>query len=182
MLKKKDQHDRDTGLASPLPTQIVGNEEFAPMPQSADQKKSRHEFSTWRNGMRNRSACHDAISCARPAAWLPHSWPSMMYSGRRLTYTPPKPWKRLPIKKKWPKGEFIFDAQNHHVHDSMAGPLMFRKLTGRYGFNPDLMGVEPQMGDLHRANFLKEIFFDSDTVMGLISGAAIGRDPDPNTS
>jgi predicted TIM-barrel fold metal-dependent hydrolase len=35
--------------------------------------------------------------------------------------------------------------------------------------------VTPQKGDLHRANFLKEIFFDSDTVMGLISGAAVGK-------
>ena len=39
MWKKKNHKDSQTGLASPLPTQIVGNEEIVPMPQTAAQKR-----------------------------------------------------------------------------------------------------------------------------------------------
>lgn len=177
MWMKKDRRDHETGLASPLPTQIVGNEEFAPMPQSPAQKKvearifeladqnakslglSRRDFLRTTGGMATAFLAFNDVF------------------GPTFNVQAAEAMETAAYKEKWPKGEFIFDAQNHHVHDGMAGPLMFRKLTGKFGLNPDLLGVEPRKGDLHRANFLKELFFDSDTVMGLISGAAIGRDP-----
>ena len=37
-IRKSDQ-DRQTGRGTPVPTQIVGNEEFDPMPQTADQRR-----------------------------------------------------------------------------------------------------------------------------------------------
>jgi hypothetical protein len=39
MWQKKNHKDSKTGLASPLPTQIVGNEEILPMPQTAAQRR-----------------------------------------------------------------------------------------------------------------------------------------------
>jgi hypothetical protein len=76
--------------------------------------------------------------------------------------------------ERWPKDQFIFDVQTHHVKDSMAGPAMFRKITGKLGLNPELAGVKPAPDTLHRTNYFKEIFFDSDTVMAMITGAVIG--------
>ncbi len=70
--------------------------------------------------------------------------------------------------EKWPKREFIFDVQTHHVKSSIAGPLIFRTMAAQ--FNRDLAGVTPKAGDLDMKNYLKEIFFDSDTLMGVISG------------
>ena len=35
---RKSDKDRQTGGGTPVPTQIVGNEEFDPMPQTADQR------------------------------------------------------------------------------------------------------------------------------------------------
>jgi hypothetical protein len=40
MWVKKNIKDSLSGRTSPLPTQIVGNEEFAPMAQSADQQRT----------------------------------------------------------------------------------------------------------------------------------------------
>ncbi|MDH5255677.1 MAG: amidohydrolase, partial [Gammaproteobacteria bacterium] len=77
-------------------------------------------------------------------------------------------------REMWPKKEFILDLQTHHVKDSMAGPTAFRTLTGKFGLNPALAGVKPAPDSLHRANYVKEIFFDSDTVMACITGAAFG--------
>jgi len=175
MWRKKNHKDNETGLASPLPTQIIGNEEFAPLPQTPDQKRvetrlfeladqnaktlglSRRDFLRTTGGMATAFlAFNDVFG------------PTFNVSAAEILET-------AAYKEKWPKTEFIFDAQNHHVKDSIAGPLAFRKLTGKFGLNPELIGVTPQRGDLHRANFLKEIFFDSDTVMGLISGAATGN-------
>ena len=39
MWKKKTEKDAENGLGSPIPTQIVSNEEFPPLPQTEDQKK-----------------------------------------------------------------------------------------------------------------------------------------------
>ena len=76
--------------------------------------------------------------------------------------------------EQWPKDQFIFDVQTHHVKDSIKGPSAFRKMTGKLGLNPELAGVKPADDALHRSNFYKEIFFDSDTVMAMITGAVIG--------
>ena len=51
---------------------------------------------------------------------------------------------------------------------------MFRKMTGKLGLNPELAGANPAPDALHRENYFKEIFFDSDTVMAMITGAVIG--------
>ncbi|HJP03598.1 MAG: hypothetical protein CL799_11060 [Chromatiales bacterium] len=171
---KKDVKDAQSGLASPLPTQIVGNEEFAPMPQTDAQKRVEQRIFELSDknakslGLSRREFLHTTGGIA--TAFLAFN----DVFGPTFNVHAAEALETSAYKEKWPKGEFIFDAQNHHVKDSISGPLMFRRLTGKYGMNPDLIGVEPKPGDLHRANFLKEIFFDSDTVMGLISGAAVG--------
>ncbi len=175
---KKDKRDRDTGLASPLPTQIVGNEEFAPMPQSVMQKQV--ETRIFELADRNAKALglsrRDFLRTTGGMATAFLAFNDIF--GPTFDVHASEALETAAYKEKWPKSEFIFDAQNHHVKDSMSGPLMFRRLTGKFGLNPDLLGIEPRPDDLHRANFLKEIFFDSDTVMGLISGAAVGQPKD----
>jgi predicted TIM-barrel fold metal-dependent hydrolase len=79
------------------------------------------------------------------------------------------------FKEQWPKDQFIFDVQTHHVKDSIAGPAAFRKMTGKLGLNPALAGAATGPDVLHLGNYTKEIFFDSDTVMAMITGAVIGE-------
>ena len=175
MWQRKFHKDMRTGLASPLPTQIVGNEEFAPMPQTLAQKKV--EARIFELADRNAKALgmsrRDFLRTSGGMATAFLAFNDVF--GPTFNVHAAEAMETAAYKEKWPKTEFIIDAQTHHVKDSMAGPLMFRKLTGRFGLNPDLIGVDPKRGDLHRATYLKEIFFDSDTVMGLISGAAIGE-------
>ena len=175
MWQKKNHKDWRTGLASPLPTQIVGNEEIVPMPQTADQK--RVEARIFELADRNAKALgmsrRDFLRTTGGMATAFLAFNDVF--GPTFNVHAAEAMESAAYKEKWPKTEFIFDAQNHHVKDSISGPLAFRKLTGKYGLNPDLIGVTPKRGDLHRANFLKEMFFDSDTVMGLISGAATGK-------
>ena len=174
MWKKKTEKDHETGNSSPVPTQIVSNEEFPPLPQTPDQKAveqkvaeladkfaaklglSRRDFLKTSGGMVTGFLAMNAIhGCAYDANEDEALDANAYLEGR-------------------PKNQFVFDAQTHHVKDSIKGPTMFRTMTAKAGLNPDLDGISPGPDTLHRANFVKEIFFDSDTVMAIMTGAVIG--------
>ena len=78
------------------------------------------------------------------------------------------------FEEKWPKDQFIFDIQTHHVDvakkwydDTPQGQAtvrffqMLRPLAG---------SLEKSLELLNRAHYVKEVFGDSDTVMSVISG------------
>ena len=79
---------------------------------------------------------------------------------------------------------FIFDVQTHYVSshydpsDAEAGRkgavskqalLSLRKHIREAGLNPKLAGDRGTLDDLSWKNFVKEVFFDSETTVGLIS-------------
>jgi predicted TIM-barrel fold metal-dependent hydrolase len=84
-----------------------------------------------------------------------------------------------------PSGTFIFDDQLHHISDSWSDPVVLVLRTTAAGFgppfglnrqmipwNPDLVGTQIDLASVSFNNFLKEVFLDSFTSMGLIGGAA----------
>ncbi|NND54354.1 MAG: amidohydrolase family protein [Gammaproteobacteria bacterium] len=171
---KKSKKDEQSDGVSPVPTQIVSNEEFPPLPQTADQKAveqtvkdladkfagklgtSRREFLKTTGGMATGFLAMNAIyGCSYRVSQDEALDPIAYLEGK-------------------PKNQFIFDAQTHHVKDGMKGPTMFRTMTAKAGLNPDLEGIAPTPETLYRANFVKEVFFDSDTVMAIMTGAVIG--------
>jgi len=171
---KKSAKDAKSEASGPVPTQIVSNEEIPPLPQTQDQKAveqkvkeladkfagklgtTRRDFLKTSGGMATSFLAMNAVfGCSYRVSEDEALDPVAFLEGK-------------------PKNQFIFDAQTHHVKDSIAGPSVFRVLTGRAGLNPDLAGISPGPDTLHRANFVKEIFFDSDTVMAIMTGAVIG--------
>ncbi len=171
---KKTAKDAAGDGSSPVPTQIVSNEEFPPLPQTADQKAveyhvkeladkfaarlgtTRREFLKSTGGMATSFLAMNAVF------------------GCSYRVTEDEALNQTAFLEGKPKNQFIFDAQTHHVKDSITGPTMFRTLTGKAGLNPALADIAPGPDTLHRANFVKEIFFDSDTVMAIMTGAVIG--------
>jgi predicted TIM-barrel fold metal-dependent hydrolase len=172
---RKSRKDRLTGQRLPLPTQVVSNEEYFPMPQSADQRQVEQLILSMadeygrRLGMSRRDFLLTSGGLATAFLAMNKVW------GDSFRVSEAEALETAAFRESWPKDQFIFDVQTHHVRDSMDGPLAFRSMTGRLGLNPVLAEVAPGKDDLHRANYLKEIFFDSDTVMALISGAALGK-------
>jgi len=75
--------------------------------------------------------------------------------------------------ERWPKVPFIFDVQTHHVAagrtPSFPPLLLYRQFGGKIG-NPALVDREPAWPDLYLANYVKEVFLDSDTTLAVISG------------
>lgn len=171
---RKSDKDRQTGLGTPVPTQIVGNEEFDPMPQTADQRRVEQRIFELADqysrklGMSRRAFLHTSGGMAVSFMAMNEVF------GPAFLVNEAEAAEPAATREMWPKKEFILDLQTHHVKDSMAGPTAFRTLTGKFGLNPALAGSQPTPDSLHRANFVKEIFFDSDTVMACISGAAFG--------
>ncbi len=172
---RKNRKDRLTGKNLPLPTQVVSNEEFYPMPQSIDQKTVENLILAMADeygrklGLSRRDFLMTTGGMA--AAFLAMNkvyGDSFKVSEAEIT-------EPQAFTEQWPKDQFIFDVQTHHVKDSIAGPGMFRKMTGKLGLNPELAGIKPEKDTLHRSNYYKEIFFDSDTVMAMITGAVIGK-------
>ncbi|MEK6784582.1 MAG: hypothetical protein AABY61_03815 [Nitrospirota bacterium] len=79
---------------------------------------------------------------------------------------------------------FIFDVQTHYVSShydpsdaeanrkgavSKQALLSLRKYIREMGLNPKLAGDRGTLDDLSWKNFVKEVFFDSETTVGLIS-------------
>ncbi|MEE4186253.1 MAG: amidohydrolase family protein [Gammaproteobacteria bacterium] len=167
----KDDHNAD---ASPIPTQIVSNEEFPPLPQTPDQCRVEHRVRELADGFARKLGI-SRREFLRSSGGMATGFLAMNdVFGGIYKVDPAEALDPGVSAEMWPKTEFIFDAQTHHVKDSIKGPTMFRTLTAKAGLNPDLNGIVPGPETLHRANFVKEIFFDSDTVMAIMSGAVIG--------
>ena len=69
-------------------------------------------------------------------------------------------------------GQFIFDVQTHFVRDDFNHPelLDLAKFAGDH-WNPALKGDTSSLVRFKFQNYLKEVYYDSDTSMALLSGA-----------
>jgi predicted TIM-barrel fold metal-dependent hydrolase len=172
MWMQKCVRDDRKGIVSPLPAQIVSNEEFFPLPQTADQKRVESRIQEMGDsfgkllGMSRRQFL--ATSGGMAAAFLAMN----EVFGPYFDVQAAEAIDPAVREEKWPKDQFIFDIQTHHV-DVPRGKgkeliSLFRQPAER--FNPDLKGHKHRYEDLAMENYIKEIFFDSDTVMGVISG------------
>jgi predicted TIM-barrel fold metal-dependent hydrolase len=171
---KKTAKDQESGEGTPIPTQIVSNEEFPPLPQTQDQKKVEARVKTLADefaaklGMSRRDFLRTTGGMATGFLAMNEVF------GENYRVDVAEAMEAAAYTERWPKTEFIFDAQTHHVKDSIKGPTMFRALTAKAGINPALGDGKSDDDSLHRGNFVKEIFFDSDTVMAIMTGAVIG--------
>jgi predicted TIM-barrel fold metal-dependent hydrolase len=172
------------GLASetPLPTRLVSNEEFPPLPQTPEQRRvealilgeagrlaprlglSRRDFLRTSGGMATSLLAMNAVF------------------GRFWDVQPVEAADQGAFKARSGDAYFIFDVQLHYVgagydpqneEASRKGAVSKQALLGlRQGsrrLNPKLASDRGTMADLAWANMVKEVFLDSETDIGLIS-------------
>jgi predicted TIM-barrel fold metal-dependent hydrolase len=167
---RKFDYDEDRNLNLPIPTQVVSNEEYAPLPQTEQQKRVQHNLIELADqnakllGMTRRQFL--ATSGGMAAAFVAMN----SVFGKFFDVEASEMLEPSATIEKWPKNQFIFDIQTHHVSSGrQVLPLLgYRKVAERW--NPDLKGHAHKMEDLYLANYIKEIFFDSDTTVAVISG------------
>jgi uncharacterized protein len=158
----------------PIPSRIASNEEFIPPPQTREQKKyearvlSISAEGAKTQGMDRRKFLKTGSGMAAALMALNEVF------GPCYEVDAAEVRDQRAFTEKWPKHQFIFDIQTHHVdvsrkwYDNTAqgkSMLAFFQLL-----RPFAGGPEKSLELLNRAHYVKEVFGDSDTVMAVISG------------
>jgi uncharacterized protein len=158
----------------PIPTRIASNEEFVPPPQSERQKAYEArvaelaEAAARRQGLDRRTFLRTGSGMA--AALLAFN----QVFGDVYEVSTEEVEDQKAFEEKWPKHQFIFDVQTHHVDvarkwydDTPDGKKVMQFFRLLRPFAGDDQAV---LEALNRAHYVKEVFGDSDTVMAIISG------------
>ncbi|MGD9881205.1 MAG: amidohydrolase family protein [Reyranella sp.] len=165
----------EASAATPIPTQIVSNGEYLPPPQSATQRKVEARINeladanAGRLGLNRRQFLR--TGCGMAAAFV-----AMNEIYGNVFQVNPAEARQPEITKARAEGlagQFIFDVQTHFVRDDFdhKGLLDLAKYASEH-WNPKLK--EEGVGSLGRykfQNYVKEVFYDSDTSLALLSGA-----------
>lgn len=158
----------------PIPSRIASNEEFIPPPQSPEQKRYEARLkeisiqAAKAQGLDRRTFLRTGSGMAAALVALNEVFgPCYEVSAAEVQ-------DQAAFAERWPKNQFIFDVQTHHVDvsrkwyeetDEGRRTANFLRL-----FRPRGGSVRGSMELLNRVHYVKEIFGDSDTVMAIISG------------
>jgi hypothetical protein len=161
---------------SPVPTQMVSNGEFNPLPQSPAQRQVEArlgeiaEAQGRRLGLGRRGFLRSGSGMAAAFLAMNEVFGPLFEVGSAEAAEP----EAAAARNDALRGQFIFDDQLHFVRDDYP----FQGLTdlARYAaehWNPAMRGDRVGLGlERYRfENFLKEVYLDSDTSVGLLSGA-----------
>ena len=166
--------DAQIEAPAPIPTRIASNEEFIPPQQTAQQKEYEcrltdiSERGARRQGLSRRSFLRTGSGMAAALLALNQVF------GDCYDVSAVEVEDQKAFAEKWPKDQFIFDVQTHHVDiskkwydttpDGKAARSFFTMLRS------DAKSTDQALEMLNRGHYVKEIFGDSDTVMAVISG------------
>jgi uncharacterized protein len=158
----------------PIPTQIASNEEFIPPPQSEEQRRVEArtleiaEREAKLQGVTRRQFLRTSAGMAAALMAMNEVFgPAFEVDAAELQ-------DPAATREKWPKEEFIFDVQTHHV--DVAHPWYENspdgQVVGRFfrSLRPGAKSLKAALELLNRDHYVKEVFLDSDTVMAVISG------------
>ena len=156
----------------PIPTQVVSNEEYIPLPQTRKQRAV--ESLLLETGARNAKLLGiDRRQFFRTSCGMAAAFAAMnTVFGRFFRVDAAELFEPDAVAAN-KTDYFIFDVQNHHVavgHQKAdkIDVLEFRKAGAT--LNPDLRTRPAVLSDLYLENYIKEVFLDSDTTMACITG------------
>jgi len=210
-LSKLTRADEANLFHSPIPTQMVSNGEHMPIPQTEDQKKVEArikeiaEQASRKLNISRRQFLAGTGGMAAGFLAMNEVYGQMFKVDAAELFEPAAHAKNGP-----PADLFVLDDQLHMVRSSMPGPQFFRAYAqgptaaatspfksnpfqptpdakdelGQMWqvLNPQIVGAELNDSIYHLMHFVKDVFFDSQTTVGLLSNATLGVFPpgDPN--
>ena len=162
---RKKERDERKGVDSPMPTQVVSNEEFIPRPQNERQKRVEHyigqiaDLNSKKLGMDRRRFMASSMGLA--TCFLA----SNKVYGKCWDVDEAEAFEPAATEEKFPKGDyFIIDVQSHFTN-GLALNFRNQEFVRNMGFN---LKNDVEAYSFH--NFVKEMFFDSETSLVVISG------------
>jgi predicted TIM-barrel fold metal-dependent hydrolase len=169
-----------SSFPGPIPTQFVASDEFTPPPQTAQQRRVEARIKE----LGDRLAKHQGVS--RRAFFQTAAGMAAAFVAMNDVYGPifgvsPAEAQSPDLANERAKGlagQFIMDMHTHFLRDDtrLSNFVRSREAVGKSGWNPALAGKPQTLEDLKFANYFKEIYFDSDTKVALISGSG-SEDP-----
>jgi uncharacterized protein len=161
--------------ATPIPTQIVSNGEYLPPPQSETQRRVERRIleladdNGRRLGLSRRQFMQ--TGCGMAAAFLAMN---EIYGADvfQVTAAEAREPELMQARAQGLAGQFIFDVQTHFVRDDFD----HKELLGLARFaaehwNPQLKDDTSSLARYKFHNYVKEVYYDSDTSIALLSGA-----------
>ena len=161
---------------SPVPTQVISNGEYNPLPQTEQQRQV--------EGLIKELADQQAakLKLDRRRFLASGAGLAMAFLAMNKVFGPifgvsEAEARDLDVaaeRAKGLSGQFIFDVQTHFVHDGFdkEGLLGGAKWLAEVGANPGLLKSMPlTLVRFKFENYVKEMFLDSDTKVALLSGA-----------
>src|SRR5882672_1348837 len=164
-----------SAFPSPIPTQIVSNDEYYPTPQTPRQREVEARVKALGNelakkmGMSRRHFFKTASGMAAAFVVMNDVY-GRLYDASRAEAADKE---MAADRAKALSGQFIMDDQTHFLRDDtrIQTFVLQRQAVGKAGWNPALVDKPQTIEDLKFANYLKEIYLDSDTKVACISGA-----------
>ncbi|ETX06850.1 MAG: hypothetical protein ETSY2_14600 [Candidatus Entotheonella gemina] len=164
----------ENGFRSPVPTQIVSNGEFNPLPQTPEQKRVEARVKELadtygaKQGMDRRSFLRTACGMAAAFVAMNDVFGRVFDVSEAEAASHEKAEERAASLK----GQFILDDQTHFVHDGypQEGILGLANYASEH-WNPALKDQDISMYIYKFENYVRQIFFNSDTSVALLSGA-----------
>ena len=175
---RKWRQDATREAWSPIPTQVVSNEEYAPLPPTLEQRRvARVLQDTARRNARALGLSRRDFLASGPGLAAALLAMNRVFGGF-FDIDPVEAFEPAAFTEHSPGG-FVFDIQTHHVAAPRQFPQILRLRQVGKTWNPDLGNKTPEMADLYLENFIKEVFLDSDTAVAVLSSAWLPGKPDP---
>jgi len=165
----------------PLPTRLVSNEEFPPLPQTAAQRQVEDRILAEAGRLAPRLGLTRRAFLQTSGGMATSLLAMNAVFGRFFDVLPVEAADAAAFKERKGDAFFIFDLQLHYVG---AGYDLNNEEAGRRGvttrallglrrnsrrLNPKLADDQGTLADLAWGNMVKEVFLDSETDIGLIS-------------
>jgi len=172
--KKKLRAAEDVLPRTPLPTQIVSSEEYAPPPQTAQQREAERRLYALadeiapKHRMSRRRFFQSPMGMAAAFLALNATYGCAFAGDPQEARDADMANARADSLA----DQFIMDMHTHFLRDDtrLVNFVRLRESVRGEGWNPDLSG-EQTIEHLKFANYRREIFMDSDTKIALISSA-----------
>jgi len=161
-------------FASPIPTQVVSNGEFTPLPQTKQQKQVEARIreladDLGRNhGMNRRQFLSSSAGMAAAFMAMNDVFGPLYNVARAEASTPGAAEERAAGLAE----QFIFDCQTHFVRDDYTTDITPMAQFAKAHWNPEMEG-EMTLDRFKFANYVKEIYVDSDTDVAILSGSPV---------
>lgn len=167
------------GLRSPIPTQMISNGEYMPLPQTPEQREVErrlHATATEHASRLGISAesyllTRSAMTAAFGAMNDVHGEYFDADRGEELDQD------AAAARAKRYAGQFIFDAQTHHVRptynwDYLTNMRRWTQGENPWGhpWNPAVVGIPAELENYKFDAYIKDLFFDSDTKLAILTG------------